>query len=219
MYTALLAMPTSSRRLAPNGDRQASACHAGSAVVLDFSQIEAHVNQILRREWRKLTSNPETQAYYGAIFDHTVEEGFYCKPHRAKEPGEIPTQGPNEAYMQSHEKMWEAVDRYLESVDLQLEAGFRELFPSSREYEDSEAQHRRVFWGQLCNAAGQPVTAFMLTVPHSHECFRYFAPLEISLSNSSAFLNRFGHDATVQHRGEDPENEAAGRPRGQRPRR
>lgn len=148
------------------------------ADVLRFAAIEADVNEILTREWRALGSNPEARAHYGAIFERTVEDGFYLEPNRS----ETPAAGPNAAYIQSHEEMWEPVDRYLESVGLRLEANFRDLFPASHEYEDLETEHRRVFWGQLCNLQGRPVTAFILTVWHSHERFHYSAPMRISLS-------------------------------------
>ena len=92
-----------------------------------FAEIEADVNEILAREWRELCSNPEARARYGAIFERTVEDGFYLDPDRHEAPGA----GPNAAYIQSHEEMWQPVDRYLESVGLRLEASFRDLFPAS----------------------------------------------------------------------------------------
>ena len=147
-----------------------------------IADVERTVNEILRREWHDLISSPDAVAYYSSIFDRTVDEGFYSDPNRVRGHGETPTWGPNEAYIRSHEKMWEPVDRYLESVHLKLESTFHELFFSSREYEDSETEHRRVFWGQLCDRDGRAVTAFMLTVPHSHECFRYSAAIQIALS-------------------------------------
>jgi hypothetical protein len=152
-----------------------------------FVEIEARMNEILGQEWQELVSDPEAQAYYGSIFERSVEGGFYSDPQRGNVPGQLPASGPNEAYIQSHEKMWEAVDRYLAAVDLKLEGAFRHLFSSSREYEDSETEHRRVFCGQLCNAEGKPLTSFMLTVPHSHERFRYSAPMQIALSKGVLF--------------------------------
>jgi hypothetical protein len=163
---------------AEQGDRTERSLDGGEGDILRFAEIEADVNEILAREWRELSSNPEARARYGAIFERTVEDGFYLDADRHEAPGA----GPNAAYIQSHEEMWQPVDRYLESVGLRLEANFRDLFPASHEYEDTETEHRRVFWGQLCNLRGTPVTAFILTVWHSHERFHFSAPMRVSLS-------------------------------------
>lgn len=155
------------------------ACAAGT---IGCSEIEARINEILRQEWNALSSNPERKAYYSAIFEQTVEGGFYSDPRRSNRDGEAPTSDPNEAYIRCHEEMWEKVDVYLSSLPLALETGFRELFPSSREYEDSETEHRRVFRGRLCDSAGRPVATFALTVPHSHQRFRISAPMQLALA-------------------------------------
>jgi hypothetical protein len=150
-----------------------------------FSDIENRVNELLRDAWRTLNSDEAAQCYYRAVFDRTGEEGFYSDADRVRGNGEQPTWSPNEAYIQAHERMWAPADRYLASVGLQLDAPFRELFYSSREYKDTPSDHRRVFFGQFCNNDGVPVTAFMLTVPHSHDEFRFLVPLRISLSKRS----------------------------------
>jgi hypothetical protein len=177
-------------------------------------EVEARVNEILRRQWNELSSNPATQAYYRAIFDRTVEEGFYSDPNRAS--GEGSGSGPNEAYLLSHEKMWEAVDGYLKAMHLKVDGTFRELFFSSREYEDSETEHRRVFCGHLCNFEGRPVTAFMLTVPHSHRSFRYPTPMQIVLPESGllAVQTRAPHQPADRPGAEIPANEEESEKRG-----
>jgi len=143
------------------------------------------VNAILRQAWRQLNEDRDAQRYYSSIFDRTGEEGFYSASDRLRGEGEMPTWSPNEAYIQSHEAMWEPVTRYLAGLGLRMQGTFRDLFRFSREYRDTETEHRRVFWGQLETAQGRPLTAFMLTVPHSHECFRYSVPMIVRLSESS----------------------------------
>jgi hypothetical protein len=152
---------------------------------LCFADIEDELNAILRAEWQRLNADEEAQRFYRSVFDRTGEEGFYSHPDRVRGQGEQPTWTPNEAYIQAHERMWGAAARHLESLGLQLDAPFRELFYSSREYQDTASDHRRVFFGQFCDAGGTPVTAFMLTVPHSHDEFRFLVPLRISISHGS----------------------------------
>ncbi len=149
---------------------------------VDFAAVESAVNEILDREWRNLVSDPEAQARYARHFDRTVEEGFYEDPRRRGDSLPPPGARPNEAYILAHEAMWEPVDRYLETVGWTLDRSFRELFASSREYEDTATEHRRVFFGQFLDPDGRPVTAFMLTVPHSHAGFRFSTPMLIGLS-------------------------------------
>jgi hypothetical protein len=207
-YTPAVEMPISSpgQEQAPEG-RRSGAFSPRATAVRCFATIEANVNRILHTEWERLCSSSESRAFFSAIFERTVAEGFYADPGRSS--GGIPSGGPNEAYLSSHLQMWEPVERYLESLGLRLEATFRDLFGVSREFEDSPTEHRRVFWGQLCDGAG-PVTAFMLTVPHSHECFRYSAPMHILLSRSSVPARQRGDglggggDALGEEDGENP---------------
>lgn len=157
------------------------------APVLCLTTIEAAINEILHSEWAQLISDPAAESRYGSIFDRSVEVGFYDDRHRAHDTQPHPDAKPNEAYIQAHEAMWQPVDRYLDSVGLRLGCTFRQLFLSSREYEDSAIEHRRVFFGEMTDARGRGITAFMLTVPHSHECFRFSMPMRIALSQSIVF--------------------------------
>jgi hypothetical protein len=159
----------------------ASAEHTG----ITFRDVEERVNALLHDAWRKLNADAAALRFYHSIFDRTGEEGFYSDPDRVRGSGELPTWSPNEAYIQAHERMWKPVDKFLASVGLQLDAPFRELFYSSREYQDTISDHRRVFFGQFCDEQGVPVTAFMLTVPHSHDEFRFLVPMRIAISQRS----------------------------------
>jgi hypothetical protein len=147
--------------------------------------VEDRVNALLHDAWRKLNADRAALCFYRSIFDRTGEEGFYSDPDRVSGSGEQPTWSPNEAYIQAHERMWQPVAEFLASVGLQLDAPFRELFYSSREYKDTLSDHRRVFFGQFCDVQGTPVTAFMLTVPHSHDEFRFLVPMRIAISQRS----------------------------------
>lgn len=159
----------------------ANAAHARVSI----RDVEDRVNALLHDAWRKLNTDQAALRFYGSIFDRTGEEGFYSDPDRVRASGEQPTWSPNEAYIQAHERMWQPVEEFLASVGLQLDAPFRELFYSSREYKDTVSDHRRVFFGQLCDDQRVPVTAFMLTVPHSHDEFRFLVPMRISISRRS----------------------------------
>jgi hypothetical protein len=72
--------------------------------------------------------------------------------------------------MESLEDMWRPVAALLENNGLALEKTLRELFDLSHEYRDHAAEHRRIFHGHLVDATcRQPVTYFMLNIPHSHK--------------------------------------------------
>ena len=148
----------------------------------NFEILETEINRILENSWQSLVGDPEVVNHYSAIFDRTSESGFYSG-EGPRGSGELPVWSPNEAYMQSLEKMWQPVAEYLKEKGITLDISLRNLFPTTREYKDTPIHHRRVFVGQLCSE-GKAVTLFMLTVPHSHEKFEYISAPHIQISKS-----------------------------------
>ena len=140
----------------------------------NFYEIEQNINLLLNQGFDEVKANSN---FYQKMFDRICEEGFYGT-EKLKGKGEMPTWKPNPAYMESLEFMWLKVDKYLQKIGLTTDSTLRELFKFSREYKDSKFVHRRVFIGQLIEDKSQVgVTLFMLSVPHSHQCFKYsFAP-------------------------------------------
>lgn len=140
---------------------------------INLGDVERKINEILRGKCEEILSDSAQVRYFSSIFDRTSEEGFYTSVEGPAGKGEKPTWSPNEAYMQSAERMWEPVLEYIAVTELQTDKSLRDLFPETREYKDTETNHRRVFFGQLCNNQREPITAFMLTIAHSHEKFWY----------------------------------------------
>lgn len=148
-----------------------------------FATLEQELNEILSKACRELMSSPAKVEQFGRLFDRTHETGFYREGGDVRGQGEQPTWSPNPAYMDSIEEIWTEADARLEESDLALEKSLRELFFSSHEYQDRENDHRRVFHGHLIDkTTGIPRTFFMLTVPHSHDGFRYVDAPSIRLS-------------------------------------
>lgn len=148
-----------------------------------FVRLEREINDILREACQLLMSSPARVEHFSSLFDRTYETGFYTDNSDVRGHGEQPTWSPNPAYMNSLEEIWVGAAARLDEEGLSLEKSLRELFPSSREYHDLENDHRRVFSGQLVDKGTQvPQTFFMLTVPHSHDGFRYVEAPVIRLS-------------------------------------
>jgi hypothetical protein len=146
----------------------------------DFAALERQINDRFVESRDKIMGDPAQIEKYQAMFDRTGEEGFYDEGGPIRGEGEQPTWEPNPAYMKSLEAMWEAQEgdgwgsseELLAANGLKLERTLYELFFDSREYEDTEHVHRRVFYGHIVDTETKvPVTFFMLTVPHSHERF------------------------------------------------
>lgn len=145
----------------------------------NFAEIETQINLLLSQEIKQIRNQTDQ---YQPIFDRAAETAFYTQP---KGLGEVPTWEPNPAYMLSTECFWEKPAQYLQSIGLRTEQTLREMFFMSREYQDSEQVHRRVFCGQLVELETQvSVTFFLLTVPHSHHRFEYYYDPYISISRA-----------------------------------
>ena len=161
-----------------------------STMATDFAVLESEVNTALARAWREIVADPARVEQYQSMFDRTSEAGFYGPDGPIKGQGEQPTWQPNPAYMKSLEAMWEgdedgSCSHLLASRELALERSLYELFFVSREYEDSENHHRRVFNGHVLDArSGRPLTFFMLTVPHSHERFELTTAPVVAISRT-----------------------------------
>ena len=158
---------------------------------VDFAALERHINDRLARARDEIMSRPEEVERYQSMFDRSGETGFYDPSGPIRGEGEQPDWQPNPAYMRSLEAIWEpqegqgweSTEELLRAQGLRLERSLYELFFESREYEDTEHAHRRVFSGHIVDAeSGIPVTFFMLTVPHSHERFELSTAPEISIS-------------------------------------
>jgi hypothetical protein len=148
-----------------------------------FVRLEREINDIMREACQLLMSSPSKVEHFSRLFDRTQEAGFYADKSQVRGHGEQPTWAPNPAYMNSLEEIWVGAAARLDEEGLSLETSLRDLFSSSREYHDRENDHRRVFYGQLIDHATRiPKTAFMLTVPHSHDGFRYVEAPVIRLS-------------------------------------
>lgn len=148
-----------------------------------FAGLEQELNEILSRACEALMGSPAKVKHFAGLFDRTHESGFYTNSDRIRGQGEQPTWSPNPAYIDSLEEMWTEAAARLEQRGLALEKGLRELFFTSHEYHDRENDHRRVFHGHLVDKqTGVPRTFFMLTVPHSHDGFRYVDAPAIRLS-------------------------------------
>jgi len=145
--------------------------------------LESEVNELLESVCGELMADAERVEYYAGLFDRTMESGFYSGRGGPKGAGEQPTWAPNPAYMDSLEELWKPVDEALARHGLVLEKSLRDLFYESREYKDQRLDHRRVFHGQLMDKKnGVAVTYFMMSIPHSHETFRYLMPPRIQIS-------------------------------------
>src|SRR5215467_8758081 len=137
----------------------------------------------MREACQLLMSSPLKVEHFSRLFDRTQEAGFYADKSQVRGHGEQPTWARNPAYMNSLEELWVGAAARLDQDGLSLKTSLRDLFPSSREYHDSENDHHRVFYEQLVDKETQtPKTAFMLTVPHSHDGFRYVEAPVIRLS-------------------------------------
>ncbi len=151
--------------------------------MINFDALEKKINSILENEFVALANDSARLAHYSSLFDRRSEDGFYRTLEGPRGLGEQPTWHPNEAYMQSIEAMWQPVGALLNEHGLRASQSLRESFPSTREYQDFPAVHRRVFIGQFVQNE-KPITLFMLTVPHSHEKFHYSQAPIISISKS-----------------------------------
>ncbi len=161
-----------------------------STTGVDFAIVEGELNAAMERAYSAILSDPDRVAEYSAMFDRSGESGFYGPESPVKGRGEQPTWQPNPAYMRSLEAIWEgdeegSAERLLARSGVVLERSLYDLFFDSREYEDTEHNHRRVFSGQILEAdGGRPLTFFMLTVPHSHERFELTTPPVIAISRA-----------------------------------
>lgn len=145
--------------------------------------LELELNAILAEACHGLMSSRARVEHFASLFDRTHEAGFYAAGGPVRGEGEQPTWKPNPAYIDSLEEMWTGVEECLDRRGLALESPLRELFFTSHEYHDRVNDHRRVFHGQVVDkVSGIPRTFFMLTVPHSHDGFRYVEPPVIRLS-------------------------------------
>jgi hypothetical protein len=161
-------------------------------LTIDFASVEAEINSRLAVAWDAIMSDAERVAAYQAMFDRSGEAGFYDPEGPVKGRGEQPSWEPNPAYIKSLEAMWypdggrwQSSQEVLDGHALKLERTLYELFFDSREYEDTEHVHRRVFSGHIVDdASGRPVTFFMLTVPHSHERFELSTAPVIAISRA-----------------------------------
>ena len=151
----------------------------------DFGAIQSGLNLLLDRGTAALMADDELCSHYESLFDRSLEQGFYGSGQGPRGTGEQPAWQPNPAYMDSLEGLWEPCTRFLSTHGLKLEKTLRELFFESREYKDFQFIHRRVFVGQLVEtASNQPVSTFMLTIPHSHKGFEYCCPPAVSISKA-----------------------------------
>jgi hypothetical protein len=161
-----------------------------STMATDFAVLESEVNTALALAWREIVADPARVERYQSMFDRAGEAGFYGPDSLVKGQGEQPTWQPNPAYMKSLEAMWEgdgdgSCSQLLGSRGLALERSLYELFFVSREYEDTENHHRRVFNGHVLDVrSGRPLTFFMLTVPHSHERFELTTAPVVAISRT-----------------------------------
>jgi hypothetical protein len=145
--------------------------------------LEQELNEILSKACEELMGSPARVEHFAGLFDRSHETGFYANTDRIRGQGEQPTWSPNPAYIDSLEEMWTEAAARLDQRGLALEKGLRDLFFTSHEYHDRENDHRRVFHGHLVDkVTGIPRTFFMLTVPHSHDGFRYVDAPAIRLS-------------------------------------
>lgn len=145
--------------------------------------LERELNAVLSQACHELMGSQARVEHFANMFDRTHEAGFYAAGGPVRGQGEQPTWKPNPAYIDSLEEMWTGVEECLDGRGLALEKTLRELFFTSHEYHDRVNDHRRVFHGQLLEKeSGIPRTFFMLTVPHSHDGFRYVEPPVIRLS-------------------------------------
>lgn len=152
---------------------------------LDFAALESEINTLLHTACERMMSDAGQVEHYRSLFDRSSESGFYSGEDGPRGEGERPDWAPNPAYMSSLEKLWEPVAVRLESDGLTLEKSLRDLFFLSHEYRDRDTDHRRVFHGQLVDAErGVPVSYFLLSIPHSHEDFRYVTAPEIQISRA-----------------------------------
>lgn len=145
-------------------------------ILMKHGGLEQRLNQLLCERWKLLNSDSELQQKFISIF----AQGN----HFRMGVGEKPTWSPNESYMASLEWLWQPAEELLNLHQLATDEPLRILFEESREYLDDETEHRRIFYGQIVDASTKlGITAFMLTVPHSHRCFCYPAPVTIQISN------------------------------------
>jgi hypothetical protein len=155
----------------------------------EMAVLEHDVNIELNRAHAAIMGDPARVATYQGMFDRSVETGFYGANSPIRGEGEKPTWKPNPAYIDSLVAMWEGDDdgssrAELARRGLALERTLEELFYDSHEYEDTTLNHRRVFQGHLVEIeSAKPVTFFMLTIPHSHECFDLVSPPVIAISS------------------------------------
>jgi len=150
-----------------------------------YRHVESEINAILTAACDRLMSDEEKVAHYSQLFDRSSESGFYASPNAPRGEGEQPTWSPNPAYMDSIEELWIPVEGKLKDYGLALEKTLRELFYLSHEYKDRKQDHRRVFHGQFVDIErGVPVTYFMMSIPHSHDGFRYVTAPQIQISPS-----------------------------------
>jgi hypothetical protein len=145
--------------------------------------LERELNQVLSTACGELMGSPPRVEHFARLFDRTHESGFYTQSSGVRGQGEQPTWSPNPAYIDSLEEIWVGAAECLDRRGLALDKSLRELFFTSHEYHDRENDHRRVFHGHLVEReTGVPRTFFMLTVPHSHDGFRYVEAPVIRLS-------------------------------------
>lgn len=131
-----------------------------------FSTLENDINTILIERYQALiaTDSP-AKKQFASIFTYENNEN-------AKGQGEKPSWTPNEAYISTLEWLWQPVEDHLATMNLTLTTPWRQSFADSREYEDYETVHRRIFFGQLTDKTkGYPITSFMLTSTHDHRKF------------------------------------------------
>lgn len=146
------------------------------AILMNQGSLERELNELLKTRWMLLNDDIKIQQKFISTFDQGN--------HHRMGIGEKPTWSPNEAYMSSLEWLWQPAEEQLNHYNLAIDASLRNLFQESREYLDDETEHRRIFYGQIVDAPTKfGITAFMLTVPHSHRCFCYPAPVTIQISN------------------------------------
>jgi hypothetical protein len=133
---------------------------------MTFSSLEDKINAILKARHQELfADNSTAKKHFESIFTSVKDSNVEGK-------GEKPTWTPNESYISSLEWLGQSVETYLSTINLRLATPWQENFADSREYEDYEYVHRRVFFGQIADKdKGHPVTAFMLTSAHDHSKF------------------------------------------------
>ena len=140
-----------------------------------FRNLEESLNKILLTRTKEINENAELNGKFNLLFKQ--------EENHSRGMGEKPSWEPNQAYMQSLEWIWSGCETNLTKSNLAIIKSLTELFKESREFKDSGCQHRRIFYGQLMNMDNNiPVTAFMLSAPHSHDKFLYPAPIQIHIS-------------------------------------